>query len=76
MPALKAHVVNGRIELDDPVELPEGAEVDVHVVDVTRTEMSPQEREALEQSIERGIAEAEAGSLIDAEAVLVELARA
>lgn len=76
MPALKAHVVNGRIELDDPMQLPEGAEVDVHVADVMDAEMSAREREALEQSIERGIAEADAGSLVDADAVLAELSRA
>ena len=73
--ALEAHVVNGRIVLDEPVELPEGATVEVHVSDPLVDAMSDQEREALERSLARGVAQAKAGDLIDADEVLAELRR-
>lgn len=76
MSALKAHVRNGRIVVDDPVDLPEGAEVSVYLYDAAADDLSPQERAALGRSLDRGIAQADAGDLIDAEAVLAELERA
>jgi hypothetical protein len=73
--ALKAHVVNGRIVVDEPVDLPDGAEVRVYLYDASTDPMSAKERAALEESLERGIAQADRGELIDADEVLAELQR-
>ena len=73
--ALKAHVVNGKIVVDEPVDLPDGSEVRVYLYDAAAEGMSAQERTALEQRLERSIAQADAGNLIDADDVLDELNR-
>ena len=73
--ALKAHVVNGKIVVDEPVDLPDGSEVRVYLYDAAAEGMSPQERTALEQRLERSIAQADGGNLIDADDVLDELNR-
>lgn len=74
MSALKAHVENGRLIVDDPVDLPEGSEHYVYLDDELDW-MSVEERAALNQSIERGLAQAKAGESIDADEVLAELER-
>lgn len=71
--ALKAHIVNGRIVVDEPVDLPDGAEVHVYLYDASEEAMSADEREALERALERSLAEADAGELIEADEVLAEL---
>jgi len=71
--ALRAHVVNGRIVVDEPVDLPDGAEVRVYLYDAAADGMSKEERAALERALEQSIAEADAGLLIDADEVLDEL---
>ena len=63
--ALRAHVVNGRIVVDEPVDLPDGAEVSVYLYDAAADGMSKEERSA----------QADAGELIDADDVLDELHR-
>lgn len=64
--ALKAHVRNGQIVLDEPGELPEGAEVDVLVRGADpHDQMDQQERAALLQSIDEGLADVDAGDVID-----------
>jgi hypothetical protein len=68
--ALKAHVVNGRIIVDEPVNLPDGSEVDVYL-DAAAAEAH--DRDELERSLAQGIAEADRGELIDADIVLAEL---
>ena len=73
MTALRAHVVNGRIVVDEPVDLPDGAEVRVYLYDAAADGMSKEERAALESALEQSIAEADAGKLIDADDVLDEL---
>ncbi len=73
--ALKAHVVNGRIVVDEPVDLPDGSEVRVFLYDAAAESMSPTERAALEQALERSLAQADAGELIEADEVLAELRR-
>ena len=73
--SLQAHVVNGKIVVDEPVDLPDGSEVRVYLYDAASEGMSPQERAALEQSLERSTAQADAGNLIDADDVLDELNR-
>jgi hypothetical protein len=73
--ALKAHVVNGKIVVDEPVDLPDGSEVRVYLYDANADGMSAEERAVLEQRLERSLAQADAGNLIDADAVLDELRR-
>lgn len=63
MSALKAHVVNGQIILDEPAELAEGAELLVFPVG---GEMSDDERAELERAIEEGIEDFERGDFEDA----------
>lgn len=73
--ALRAHVVNGKIVVDEPVDLPDGAEVRVYLYDAAAEGMSKEERAALEDSLERSLAQADAGHLVDADEVLDELRR-
>jgi uncharacterized lipoprotein YbaY len=70
-----ANVVNGRIVIDEPVDLPDGAEVLVYLYDVSTDAMSAEERAALEQALARSLAQADAGELIDADEVLSGLQR-
>lgn len=73
--ALKAHVVNGRIIVDERVDLPDGAEVSVYLYDASADSMSVEQRAALERALERGLAQADAGELVEADEVLAELQR-
>lgn len=73
--ALKAHVMNGRIVVDEPVDLPDGAEVDIYLYDAAADAMGREERAALERALERSLAQADAGELIEADDVLAELQR-
>jgi hypothetical protein len=73
--ALKAHVRNGRIIVDEPVDLPDGAELRLYLYDVAADSMSLEERAALERALERSLAQADAGELIEADEVLTELQR-
>ncbi|MCK6537877.1 MAG: hypothetical protein L6Q84_33290 [Polyangiaceae bacterium] len=75
MNALKAHVKNGQIVLDEPVELAEGMPVSVYLCNSEGDSLSDQEREALHAALDRSIAQADAGQLIDADEVLAELER-
>ena len=63
MHALKANVKNGRILVDEPTDLPEGAEVDVVVID---DDLSSEERAELHASLDRALNDSEAGSGMDA----------
>ena len=71
MQAMKARVRNGRLVLDEPTDLPEGTEVRLTVAD--DEEMDDGERARLHASLERSMAQAKAGKLIDAEVVLSRL---
>jgi len=73
--ALKAHVVNGKIVVDEPVDLPDGAELRVYLYDDAAEQLPPDERAALQKALENSIAQADAGDLIEADAVLDELRR-
>lgn len=75
MTALRAHVVNGRIVVDEPVDLPDGVELRVYLYDAAADKMSHEERAALEAALDRSLAQADAGELIDADDVLDELRR-
>ncbi|MBK8941037.1 MAG: hypothetical protein IPM79_26345 [Polyangiaceae bacterium] len=61
MQVLRARVRNGRLVLDEPTDLPEGAEIELMPVD----DLDDDEREELHRSLEASIAEAEAGDLVD-----------
>ncbi len=58
MRVLKAHVKGGQLVVDEPVDLPEGSEVRVALVD---DEMDEAERAELEAALEESEAELEAG---------------
>lgn len=73
--ALRAHVVNGKIVVDEPVDLPDGAEVRVYLYDAAADGMSNEERAALENALDRSLEQADAGQLVDADEVLGELRR-
>jgi hypothetical protein len=70
MRALKAHVRGGRLVLDEPTDLPEGSEVELVAVD---EDFDPAERARLDAALERSMAQAKAGQLIDADAVIEKL---
>ena len=63
MQALKVQVKNGRLVLDEPTDLPDGAEVEVVVID---DDLSPEERVALHASLDRALEDSEAGRGMDA----------
>ena len=69
---LRARVRNGRLVLDEPTDLPEGAEVSLSIVD-DEDEMDDVERARLHRALERSIAQAKAGQLIDADEVIGKL---
>jgi hypothetical protein len=68
MQPLKAHVHNGRLVLDEPTDLPEGTEVRLSIAD--DDDMNDDERARLHAALERSMAQAKAGKLIDADIVL------
>ncbi len=71
MHALKARVENGRYVIDEPAQLPEGAEVQLQVVD--GDDLDPEERAQLHAAIEEGLDDSEADRVISAEESLAEL---
>lgn len=71
MLSLKASVRNGRLVLDEPTELPEGAVVDlVAVSGEALDDLDDEERAALHAALAEGIAQEEAGDTVDADEVL------
>ena len=74
MLSMKANVRNGRIVLDEPTELPDGAVVDLVAVGGQALEdLDDDDRQALHAALEEGIAEDEAGDTVDADEVLARL---
>jgi hypothetical protein len=71
MQPMKARVRNGRLVLDEPTDLPEGAEVILTAVD--DDELDEEERARLHESLRRSMAQAKAGQLIDADVVIGKL---
>jgi len=71
MNALKARVENGRYVIDEPAQLPDGAEVQLQVVD--GDDLDAEERAQLHAAIEEGLDDSEAGQVISAEESLAEL---
>jgi hypothetical protein len=72
MLAMKARVHNGRLLLDAPTELPEGAEVDLVAIEAD-DDLEDEERAALHAALDEGHAQADAGDTVDADEVLAHL---
>jgi hypothetical protein len=71
MHAHKVRVENGRIKLDEPTNLPDGAEVELAILG--GDELSDEERACLHASLDRAIGDEDAGRLVDAEGFLAEV---
>jgi hypothetical protein len=71
MSAINARVKNGRLVLDEPTSLPEGAEVRVWVIE--GDDLDDADRAALHDAIAEGLADAKAGRTIDADEWAAEL---
>ncbi len=66
--SLKAHVKNGRLVLDEPTDLSEGAEVTLVTLGIVEhDELDDHERALLHRALERSMAQAKAGQLVDAD---------
>ncbi len=63
MRALKGRVRGGRLVLDEPTQLPEGAEVEL--VAVEDDDLEPEEHARLLQAIEQGVEDIERGDHVD-----------
>lgn len=69
MNALKAHVENGQIVLDEPAELAEGTKLFVVVGSLADDEMSAEERAELEAALDESLDDFEAGRVVDGASV-------
>jgi hypothetical protein len=63
MRSVKVQVIGGRLRLDEPTDLPEGAEVDVVLID---DDLSAEERAELHASLDRALNDSENGRGVDA----------
>ncbi len=75
MSSLRGRVQGGHIVIEDAVDLPEGTELHLQVVDFD-DDLDEEDRRLLNLSIERGIQEIERGEGIPAEQVAAQLWRA
>ncbi len=77
MHALKAHVKNGRLVLDEPTDLPEGEVVELVPVDEVLASggdyLDDEERERLHEALDLSVKQAQEGKLIDADVVMAKL---
>jgi hypothetical protein len=77
MHALKAHVRNGRLILDEPTDLPEGEVVELISIDEVLEKgadyLDDADREQLHRSIQESIDQMKAGQLVDSEQAMAEL---
>jgi hypothetical protein len=71
--ALKAHVENGRIVADEPLDLPDGTLLHVVPIQKLDEEMTDEERAELKQAIEEGYEDFERGDYEDANALAARL---
>jgi predicted transcriptional regulator len=70
----KASVRNGRLVMDEPTELPEGAEIElVAIGGDALDDLDDDERGALHAALAEGIAQCDAGDTVDASEVLAGL---
>jgi hypothetical protein len=70
MSALKAQVKDGRLVLDEPTSLPEGEVVYLVPLDDEGDPMAESERARIDDALERSMAQARAGRLVDADDVI------
>ena len=77
MRALKAHVKDGRLLLDEPTDLPNGEVVELVPLDEVLASggdyLDAEERQRLHASLSEGIREMKAGQSVDVAAALAEL---
>ncbi len=76
MQPLKAHVIKGRLVLDEPTDLPEGEVVELVRLDEVLAdddELTGEDRAEIRAELEASLAEAHEGNLIDADVALAEL---
>jgi hypothetical protein len=75
MSALRAHVQNGHVVLDEPTELPEGTAVEIDGLRVLDENdgFSTLERQKILRGIDEGLAAIARGEYVDAEAFVDEL---
>jgi hypothetical protein len=64
MQPLRARVQNGRLKLDEPTDLPEGAEIDLLAIEDDG--LDPEERAELHVSLDRALEDKQAGRMVDA----------
>ena len=72
---LKAHVQNGRLVLDEPTDLPEGAAVELVSLDDWADDLDDEERRHLDEALAESEEDVKAGRVYAAEDVLAELRR-
>jgi hypothetical protein len=72
MQPLKAHVKNGRVVLDEPLELPEDTELEVGSLQVIDTgdDLDDEERERLHRALDAAIESVQAGRTVDGNEVI------
>jgi hypothetical protein len=70
----RAVVRGGRLIVDEPTELPEGTVLDL-VIDDEGDDLSPKERAQLDARLDRALAQADAGSTVDAGEVFARMHR-
>ena len=77
MHAVKAHVKNGRLTVDEPTDLPEGEVVELVRLDEVLTDgsdyLDDEERAALHESLRESAEQMNGGQTIDIEDALAEL---
>ncbi len=77
MQALKAHVKDGRLILDEPTDLPEGEVVELVPVDDVLANggdyLDDEERERLHEALDRGLRDVREGRTVDAREVIARL---
>lgn len=66
-------VRNGRLILDEPVELPDGTLLELALVDHSRDPLDAEERPELERDLDASFAEEETGELIDDDDAIADL---
>jgi hypothetical protein len=71
MEARRIHVENGRIKLDAPTNLPDGAEVELVIL--SGDELDDEERARLHASLDRALDDEDAGRVVDADEFLAEV---
>lgn len=72
MHALRAHVVNGRIIVDEPTDLPEGTELKLHLVEGPEA-LDAEERAALHTKLREGLEAVRAGRTVPVEELRAKL---